>query len=83
MAQGSESIFQLLPSFICSTGSVLNPKHRDLQSFGHAIIFAYHPTDWTFHRGQPDKESRFNQYGLISIKYPVLPNDISKLEALL
>ena len=80
MAQGSESDFRLLPSFISSTGLVLNPKHRDLKSFGHAIVVASNPTDWTFHRGQPAKEFRFNQYRLNSIKYPVLPNDIPKLE---
>ena len=33
MAQGSESDFQLIPSFIISTGSVLNSKNRDLKSF--------------------------------------------------
>ena len=80
MAQGSESDYRLLPSFIASTRWVLNPRNRDLKSFGHAIIFAHHLTDWRLHRGRPAKESRFHQHSLNSIKYPVLPNDISTLE---
>ena len=80
MAQGSESDYWLLPSFIVSTRSVLNPRNRDLKSFGHAIIFAHHPTDWRLHRGHPANKSRFHQHSLNSIKYPVLPNDIFTLE---
>ena len=80
MAEGSDSDYRLLPSFNTSTCSVLNQKNCDLQSFGHAIVFAHHSTDWTFHRGQPAKVLRFNQYGLNSIKYSVLPNDIPELE---
>ena len=45
MAQGSEPDFRLLPLFIFSACLVLNPKNRDLKSFGHAIVFAHHPTD--------------------------------------
>ena len=45
MAQDSESDYRLLPSFIASTQSVLNPRNNDLKSFGHAIPFALHPTD--------------------------------------
>ena len=80
MAQGTESDYRLLPSFIASTRTVLNPKNRDLKSFGHAIVFAYHPTDWNSHRRKPANNSRFIQHGLDSVKYPVLPNEIPELE---
>ena len=71
MAQGTESDYRLIPSFIASTRSVLNPKNRDLKSFGHAIVFAHHPTDWNSHRGQPANYSRFIQHNLDSLKYQV------------
>ena len=58
MAQNSESDYRHLPSYILSTRSVLNPSNQDLKSFGHAIVFAYHPTDWSACRGQPAKEER-------------------------
>ena len=80
MAQGTESDYRLIPSFIASTRSVLNPKNRDLKRFGHAIVFAHHPTDWNSHRGQPANDSRFIQHNLDSLKYPVLPNEIPELE---
>ena len=80
MAQNSESDYWLLPSYILSTGSVLNPINQDLKSFGHAIIFAHHPTDWNARRWQPAKEERLIQHGLDKIKYPVLPCEIPKLE---
>ena len=80
MAQGSESNYRLFPSFIASTRSVLNPKNRDLRSFGHAIIFSLNPTDWNSHRGQSAKNSRFIHNKLNLLKYPVLLNEISKLE---
>ena len=80
MAQNSESDFWLLPFYILSTRSVLNPINQDLKSFGHAIVFAHHPTDWNARRGQPAKEERFIKHGLDKIKYPVLPCEIQELE---
>ena len=62
-----------LPSYILSTRSVLNPINTDLNSFGPAIVFAHHPTDWNARRGQPAKEERFLKHGLDKIKYPVFP----------
>ena len=80
MAQSSESDYRLLPSFILSTRLVLNPINQDLKSFGHAIVFAHHPTDKNASRGQPAKEERLIQYGFDQIKYPVLPCEIPNLE---
>ena len=80
MAQNSESDYRLLPSFILSTRSVLNPINQDVKSFGHAIVFAHHPTDWNASRGQPAKEERLIQHGLDKIKYSVLPCEIPNLE---
>ena len=80
MAQNSELDYRLLPSYIISTRSVLNPINQDLNSFGHAIVFAHHPTDWNARRGQPAKEERFIMHGLDKIKYPVFPSEIPELE---
>ena len=80
MVQSSESDFRLIPSVITSTGSVLNQKNRDLNSFGHAIVFALHPTDWKTHRGQPARNDLFIQHKLGLLKYSVLPNEIPELE---
>ena len=80
MAQNNESDYRLLPSSILSTRSVLNPINQDLKSFGHAIVFAHHPTGWNACRGQPAKEERLIQHGLDKIKYRVLPCEIPKLE---
>ena len=79
MAQKSESDYRLLPSYILSTLSVLNPINQDLKSCGHAIVFDHHPTDWNARRGQPAKEERLIQHGLDKIKYPVLPCEDPKL----
>ena len=59
MEQGSESDYRLLPSFIASTLSVLNPMNSDLKTFGHAIAFALHPTDWSSRRVFSATNSRF------------------------
>ena len=75
MAQNSKSDYRLLPSYILSTRSVLNPINRDFKSFGHAIVFAHHPTDWYARRGKPAKEERLIQHGLDKIKYPGLPRE--------
>ena len=80
MAQNSESDYRLLPYYIFSTRSVLNRFNQDLQSFGHAIVFAHHPTDWNASRGQPANEERLIQHVLDKIKYPVLPYEIPNLE---
>ena len=80
MAQGNESDYRLLPSFIASTLSVLNPRIYDLKSFGHAIAFAFHPTDWSSRRVSSATNSRFIEHGLDKTKYPVLPNEIPELE---
>ena len=80
MAQGSESDYRLLPSFIASTRTVLNPQNNDLQSFGHSIVFALHPTDWKCRKVYSASNSRFIQHGLDKIKYPVLPNEIPGIE---
>ena len=78
MAQGSESDYRLLPSFIASTRSVLNPRNNDLKSFGHA--FALHPTDWKSRKVYSASNSRFIQYGLDNIKYPFFSNEIPGIE---
>ena len=78
MAQGSESKYRLIPSFIASTKSVLNPRNNYLKSFGHVIAFALHPTDWRFHKVYSVSNSRFIEHELEKIKYPVLQNEIPK-----
>ena len=80
MAQNSESDYRLLPSYILSTRSVLNPINQDLKSFGHAIVVAHHPTDWNARQRQPAIEERFIKHGLNTIKYPVFPCEIPELE---
>ena len=80
MPHRSESDYRLLPSFIASTLSVLNPRNNDLKSFGHAIAFAIHPTDCSSRRVYLSSNSRFIQHWLGKIKYPVLPNKIAGLE---
>ena len=80
MAHGRESDYIILPSFIASTLSVLNPRNNDLNSFGHAIDFALHPTDWSCRRVYTASNDRFSQHWLDKIKYPVLPNEIFGLE---
>ena len=59
MAKGSESDYRLLPSFIATTRSVLNARNNDLKSFGHAIAFALHPTNWRSRRVYSASNSRF------------------------
>ena len=39
MEHGKKSEYSLLPSFLASTLSVLNPRNNNLTSFGHAISF--------------------------------------------
>ena len=80
MAHGSESDYKLLLSFIASTLSVLNPRNNGLKSFGHAIAFALHPTDWRCRRVYSASNNRFSQHGLDKIKYSVLSNEIPELE---
>ena len=80
MAQGSESDYRLLPLFIASTRSVLNQQNNDLNSFGHAIAVALHPTDWRSRRVYSASNSRFIEHGLDKIKCPVLPNEIPGFE---
>ena len=62
MAQCSESDYRLLPSFIVSTRSVLNPINNDLKSFKHAIGFSLHPTDWRSRRFCSASNNRFVQH---------------------
>ena len=50
-----------------------------MKSFGHAISFALHPTDWKSRRMLSASKSRFIEHGLDKIKYPVLPNEIPGL----
>ena len=76
----AKSDYRLLPSFIASTRSVLNPMNCDVKSFGHAIVFAPHPTDWNSDRSQPANNNRFIKHELDSVKYPVCSNNISKLK---
>ena len=76
MAQGSESEYRLLPSFIASTRSVLNPMNNYLKSFGHAIAFALHLTDWKSRKVYSVSNSRFSQHVLDKIKCPILPKEI-------
>ena len=75
MAQGSESDYRLLPSFIASTRSILNPRNNVLKSFGNAIAFAIHPTDWKSRKVYSGSIIQFIQHYCDKIKYPVLPND--------
>ena len=76
----AKSDYRLLPSFIVSTRSVLNPINRDVKSFGRAIVVASHPTDWNSDRSQPANNNRFIQHELDSVKYPVVLNEISELK---
>ena len=80
MAQGSETDYGLLLSFIASTRFILNLRNNDLKSFEHAIVFALHPTDWRSRRVYSASNSRFIEHGLDKIKYPILPNEIPGLE---
>ena len=80
MAQSSESDYRLVPSYIASARSVLNPRNNYLKSFRHAIAFALHPTDWRSRRVYSASNSRFIIHGLDKIKYPVFPNEIPGLE---
>jgi hypothetical protein len=76
------SDYRLLPKFIVSTRSVLNPKNYDDQSFAHAIAYFYHPNDWN-NRSAPSRESRFQQHRLNQIPNPVTLQNIEALEDLL
>ena len=51
-----------------------------LKSFGHAVAFTLHPTDWSFRKVLSATDSRFIEHGINIIKYPVLPNEIPGLE---
>jgi hypothetical protein len=72
------SDYRLLPEFIYSTRSVLNPKNHDNKSFGHALVYFYHPNDWGVHPDWPTIpiQERFRQHGLDKINYPVTLQDI-------
>ena len=76
----AKSDYRLLPSFIASTRSVLNPMNCDVKSFGYANVFAPHPTDWNSDRSQPANNNRFIQHELDSVKYPGFSNEISELK---
>ena len=65
---GSDYI--LLPKFLVSKRSILNPKNIDYRSFGYAIIFAQYPKDWREYSSQPSMDIHFEQLGLNKIKYP-------------
>ena len=80
MAHDRKSDYRLLPSFIASTRSVLDPQNNDLKSFGHAIAFALHPTDLKSRKVYSASNSRFSQHGLDKKKYPVLLNEIPGIE---
>ena len=80
ITHGSESDYRLLPLFIALILSVLNPRNNDLKSFGHAIAFALHPTDWRCRRVYSASNTRFSQHGLDKIKYLVLLNEIPELK---
>ena len=80
MAQGSESDYRLLLSFIALTRFVLNSRNNDLKCIGHAIAFALHPTDWKSRKVYSSRHSRFIQHGLDKIKYPGLPNEIPGIQ---
>ena len=75
------SDYRLLPRFLISKGAILNPKNEDNRSFGHAIVYFYHPNDWGYNLFRnsttPD---RFLQHGLDNIHYPVKLTDIPALE---
>ena len=71
---------RLLLSFIALTRLVLNPMNCDVKSFGHAIVFAPHPTDWNSDGSQPANNNRFIQHGLDSVKYLCFSNEISELK---
>ena len=76
----SESDFRLLPKFLQSKTAILNPQNNDLRSFGYAIIYAFHPSDWYYSRSHIPLEERFAQHGLDKINYPVKIQDIPSLE---
>jgi len=75
--QVGESDFRLLPKFLKSKNAILNPQNNDQRSFGYAISYSFHPSDW---RNNWSIKDRFIQHGLDKIKYPVHPEDIPMLE---
>ena len=80
MAYSSESDYRLLPSFIALSISVLNQKNYDLNSFGQAIAFAFHLTDWKCCWSFSACNNRFTQHKWNNLKYPVLLNKIFGFE---
>ena len=79
----AQSDYRLLPIFLQSKLAILNPRNNDLKSFGHAIAFSFHPSDWTNKPFKQASETRFREHGLNKVKYPVLLEEIPALEELL
>ena len=79
MAQGSESDYRILPSFIASTLSVLNSMNSYLKSFKHTVVFALHQKDWSNRRVFSANNYRLINYRLDKAKYLILQNEILKI----
>ena len=76
------SDFRILPTFIATTRSVVNPENQDNKSFGFAIVYHFHPNDFLYIPLTDTTvwSDRFKQHGLHNVKYPVHLSDIEKLE---
>jgi len=75
--EDSESDFRLLPKFLKSKNAILNPTNNDQRSFGYAILYYFHPSDW---KNNLQIKDHLIKHGLDKIKYPVHLEDISMLE---
>ena len=80
MSSNAVSDFRLLPTFLVSKRTILNPKNIDHRSFGYAIMFSFHPNDWQFYKSKPELDGNFVKHDLDKIKYPVLLDEIPALE---
>ena len=49
----TESDYRLLPKFVVSKQTILNPKNINHRSFGYAIMFALNPKDWREYSSKP------------------------------
>lgn len=61
----------------------MNPKNQDNRSFGRAIVYFYHPSDFGYNKQRieaPPISVRFAQHGLDKISYPVKLEQIEGLE---
>ena len=79
----SETDFRLLPKFIQSKRTILNPMNNDHCSSVYAIVLFYHPDKWKcrFKSLISEKwKQRFSKHKLDQINYPVQIGDIPAIE---